>query len=180
MWFTETAIPPIAICSVIAVILFIQWYLKRQSKYLVGMALALVMMVGSYLIEMSIITPRERVEADLYGLANAFQNKQVDATMEYISPRAITLRTLVMLALNTVTIDGELRITDVQTEMLADNSLAKTHFRANGAATYKGISGRSPTRWELTWQKMGDVWKVTEARRLNPITGEELQPLAVR
>jgi hypothetical protein len=180
MWFTETAIPPIAICSVIAVILFIQWYLKRQSKYLVGMALALVMMVGSYLIEMSIITPRERVEADLYGLANAFQNKQVDATMEYISPRAIPLRTLVMLALNTVTIDGELRITDVQTEMLADNSLAKTHFRANGAATYKGISGRSPTRWELTWQKMGDVWKVTEARRLNPITGEELQPLAVR
>ena len=180
MWFTETAIPPIAICSVIAVILFIQWYLKRQSKYLVGMALALVMMVGSYLIEMSIITSRERVEADLYGLANAFQNKQVDATMEYISPRAIPLRTLVMLALNTVTIDGELRITDVQTEMLADNSLAKTHFRANGAATYKGISGRSPTRWELTWQKMGDVWKVTEARRLNPITGEELQPLAVR
>lgn len=180
MWFTETAIPPIAICSVIAVILFIQWYLKRQSKYLVGMALALVMMVGSYLIELSIITPRERVEADLYGLANAFQNKQVDATMDYISPRAVPLQMLVMLALNTVTIDGELRITDVQTEMLADNSLAKTHFRANGAATYKGISGRSPTRWELTWQKMGDAWKVTEARRLNPITGEELQPLAVR
>lgn len=180
MWFTETAIPPIAICSVIAVILFIQWYLRRQSKYLVGLAITLAIMVGSYLIEISVITPRERVEADLYGLANAFQNKQSDATMDYISPRALPLRTLVLLALNTVTIDGELRITDVETEMLADNSLAKTHFRANGAATYRGISGRAPTRWELTWQQIGGEWKVTEARRLNPITGEELQPMAVR
>lgn len=180
MWFTETAIPPIAICSVIAVVLFIQWYLRRQSKYLVGLAITLAIMVGSYLIEISVVTPRERVEADLYGLANAFQNKQADATMDYISPRALPLRTLVLLALNTVTIDGELRITDVETEMLADNSLAKTHFRANGAATYRGISGRAPTRWELTWQQIGGEWKVTEARRLNPITGEELQPMAVR
>lgn len=180
MWFTETAIPPIAICSVIATVLFIQWYLRRQSKYLVGMAIALVMLGGSYLIEISIVTPRERVEADLYALADAFQYKDVDTTMGYISKGAAPLRTLVMLALNTVTIDGDLRITDVETEMLADDSIAKTHFRANGAATFKGISGRAPTRWELTWQQIGGEWKVTEARRLNPITGDELQPMAVR
>ncbi|QDV20995.1 hypothetical protein Pan153_56770 [Gimesia panareensis] len=180
MWFTETAIPPIAICSVIAVILFIQWYLRRQSKYLVGMAIALVMMVASYFIELSIITPRERVEADLYGLVDAFQNKEADATLDYISPRAAALRGKVNMALTLVTIDGELRITDVETELLADDSIAKTHFRANGAATFRGISGRSPTRWLLTWQKMGGEWKVTEAQRLNPITGEQISDMAAQ
>ena len=77
---------PIAICSVIAAILFIQYYLRRQSKYLVGMGIALIMLVVSYLVEISIVTPRERVEADLYALADAFQHKEVDATMAISAP----------------------------------------------------------------------------------------------
>jgi len=79
-----------------------------------------------------------------------------------------------------VTIEGELRITDVQTELRSDDSIATTHFRANGAASFGGISGRTPTRWELTWQQIGGEWKVTKATRLNPITGEQLQPMSVR
>lgn len=180
MWFTETAIPPIVICTLIAAILFIQWYQRRQSKYLVGTVITLIMLVVFYMLEISIVTPRERVEADLYGLANAFQNQDSEKTLNYISPRAKALQSLVLLALKTVTIDGELHLTDVQTELRADDSIAKTHFRANGTATFRGISGRSPTRWELTWQKTGGEWKVTEAQRLNPITGDLLAPMSLR
>ena len=180
MWITETAIPPIVVCSIIAVILFVQWYLRRQTKYLAGAAVMVLLMFGFYVLELNIITTRERVEADLYGLANAFQNKESDTTLNYISPRADQLRQMVKIALNLISIDGELRITDVQTELRAENSVATTHFRANGTATFGSYSGRHPTRWELTWQKMGGEWKVTKARRLNPITGEELRPMALQ
>lgn len=180
MWITETAIPPIIVCSILAAVLIVQWYLRRQTKYIAGAILMVVLMVGFYVLELSIITTRERVETDLYGLVNAFQNKEVDTTLDYISPRADGLRQMVQIALKLVTIDGELRITDVQTELRSEDSVATTHFRANGAATFGSFSGRQPTRWELTWQKMGGEWKVTKATRLNPITGEELRPMALR
>ncbi|WP_299468876.1 hypothetical protein [uncultured Gimesia sp.] len=179
MWITETAIPPMLICSVLAVILIVQWHSKRQTKYLAGSIVMFVLVIGFYFLELSIVTTRERVEADLNGLVTAFQKKEVDTTLNYISPRALPLRQLVQAALTLVTIDGELRITDVQTELRSEDSVATTHFRGNGAATYGGVSGRAATRWELTWQQMGGEWKVTKVRRLNPITGEELPLMAV-
>jgi len=178
MWFTETAIPPMIICSLIAVIFFVLWYLRQQMKYVVGCLVMVGAAIGFYFMELSIITERERVESDLYGLISAFEKKEVEPTLNYISPRAEGLRALVQTALNLVTIDGRLRITDVLTELKSENSIATTHFRANGAATFGGFSGSSPTRWELTWQKMGGEWKVTKASRLNPITGEPLRVMA--
>lgn len=180
MWITETAIPLMIICSIAAVFLFIRWYLRHQTRYLVGCVVVLAALGGFYFLELSIVTERERVEADLYGLIHAFENKEEKTTLGYFSPRADALRGMVQVALKLVTIDGQLRITDLETELRSENSVATTHFRANGAATYGGITGRQPTRWELTWQKMGGEWKVTKARRLNPITGEELQVLAAQ
>ncbi|WP_417391071.1 hypothetical protein [Gimesia sp.] len=180
MWFTETAIPPMVVCSAIAAILFIQWYQRRLGKFLIGSLFMVLLTVGFYMLEVSIVTPRERVEADLFNLIDAFQKKEAETTLSYISPRAQQLRGMVTLALELVTLDDDLRITDVSTEMKSEDSIATIHFRANGTAMYGGVSGRQPTRWELTWQKMGGEWKVTEATRLNPITGEVLRPFSVR
>ena len=72
MWFTETAIPPMVICSAIAAILFILWYQRRLGKFLIGSLLMVLVTVGFYVLEQSIVTPRERVEADLYQLIDAF------------------------------------------------------------------------------------------------------------
>ncbi|WP_417380263.1 hypothetical protein [Gimesia sp.] len=180
MWFTETAIPPMVVCSAIAAILFIQWYQRRLGKFLIGSLIMVLVTVGFYLLEISIVTPRERVEADLYDLIDAFQHKEQEKTLDYISPRAVQLQGVVKLAMELVTLDDDLRITDVSTVMKAEDSLATIHFRANGTAMYGGVSSRQPTRWELTWQKMGGEWKVTEATRLNPITGETLRPFSVR
>jgi hypothetical protein len=178
MWITETAIPPMIICSIIAAVFFVQWYLRHQTKYVIGCLVMIGATVGFYFLELNIITESERVEADLYGLISAFEKKEVDPTLLYISPRAKPLRSLVQTALNLVTINGQLRITDVSTELKSEDSIATTHFRANGAATFGGFSGSSPTRWELTWQKMGGEWKVTKASRLNPITGEPLRVMS--
>lgn len=179
MWITETAIPPMVICSIIAVVLFVYWYLRQQTKYAIGCVVMIGAIVAFYFVELKIVTERERVEADLYGLINAFENQEVDPTMSYISLQAKPLRGLVQTALKLVTIEGELRITDVSTELKSENSIATTHFRANGTATFSGVSGSTPTRWELTWQKMGGEWKVTKATRLNPITGEPIGPMAL-
>lgn len=180
MWFTETAIPPMVICSAIAAILFILWYQRRLGKFLIGSLLMVLVTVGFYVLEQSIVTPRERVEADLYQLIDAFQKKEQETTLSYISPRANQLQDMVKLALTLVTLNDDLRITDVSTQMKSEDSVAIIHFRANGTAMYGGVSGKQPTRWELTWQKMGGEWKVTAATRLNPITGEPLRPFSVR
>ncbi|WP_417385348.1 hypothetical protein [Gimesia sp.] len=180
MWFTETAIPPMVVCSVIAAILFIQWYQRRLGKYLIGCLFMILLTIGFYVLELSIVTPRERVEDDLFSLISAFQKKEEETTLSYISPRAKPLRDMVKFALGVITVEDDLRITDVSTELKAEDSIATIHFRANGTAMYAGLSSRQPTRWELTWQKMGGEWKVTEATRLNPITGERLAPFAPR
>ena len=88
MWVTETAIPPMIICSIVAVVLFVQFYLRHQIKYIVGCLVMTGAIVGFYFLEQSIITERERVEADLYGLISAFENKEVEPTLSYFSPRA--------------------------------------------------------------------------------------------
>lgn len=175
MWITETAIPPMIICSILAVILFIRWYLRRQSKYLAGCLLMLGLLVGFYFLELRIVTEGERVEADLYALVDAFEHKDAEKTLSYISLGAKQLRLKAKLALDLLTINGDLRITDVQTALKLENSVATTHFRANGAATFMGMSGHRPTRWELTWQKVGDEWKVTKAQMLDPISGDAVE-----
>ncbi len=172
MWITETAIPPMIICSILAVILFIRWHLRRQSKYIVGSLLMVGLLIGFYFLELRIVTEREQVEADLYALVAAFEQKDAEKTLSYISLQAKQLRVKAKMALAVLTIDGDLRITDVQTALKLENSVATTHFRANGAATLMGMAGHRPTRWELTWQKVDDEWKVTKAQMLNSISGE--------
>jgi len=171
MWITETAVPPMIICSTLAVILFIRWHLRRQRKYMIGGLLMVVLLIGFYFLELRIVTEDERVEADLYALVDAFEKKDAEKTLSYISLRAKQLRVKAKMALAVLTIDGDLRITDVQTALKLENSVATTHFRANGAATLMGMAGHRPTRWELIWHKVDDEWKVTKAQMLDPISG---------
>ncbi len=115
-------------------------------------------------------------------MAAAFGQRDENGVLKHISPRQDELTQLVKWALATVTGVNNLRITDVSVEMLSQGSRARCHFRANGRFEVIGFGdiGHQATRWELTWQREGGAWKVIRIRRLNPITGEEMDQRSAR
>lgn len=139
-------------------------------------------MLGTYVAERRIVSDRERIEASLFEMADAFVVRDEHAVLDRISPRQDELKALVSWAFATVTAVSDLNLTDVSVQLLMEGSRATTHFRANGRFDVAGFGdvGRKPTRWELTWQREGSDWKIIRIRRLNPITGEEMDQRAAR
>ena len=175
MWFTETPWPPILICSVIAILFAVVWYAKQRAVFLLGVPVMLVCGVAIYFVEQSIVTEAELVEAAVLDLAETVERGDTEETLSFISANATALRLVIGTALTLVTVEDDLRITDLNVTMMAQNSRAKSHFRANGSFTHRSLGATSnrPTRWELTWQREGGEWKIVKVDMLDPITGEK-------
>lgn len=175
MWFTETPWPPVVLALVGAAFLLVAWSSRGQTKFLVGAVLLVLLCVVIYVVEGQIVTDAERVEASVHELCHAFQRKD-EATYDYISQTAPEIKVALMGAMALVRVQDDLSVTDVSVEMLAQNSRALSHFRANATIDVVGYGnvGRQPSRWELTWQREDDEWKVIRVTRLHPITGEEM------
>ncbi len=137
---------------------------------------------GTYVAEQFIISDRERIEASVFDMAAAFEQRDENGVLSNISQRQDELKQLVKWGFATVTdVDG-LRITDVSVELFSQGSRARSHFRANGRFHVVGFGdiGHQATRWELTWRREGGEWKIIAIRRLDPITGEEMDQRAAR
>ena len=73
-----------------------------------------------------------------------------------------------------VSVESDIRVTDVSVQLTNEDSRAITHFRANATVSASGVGGGyHPSRWELTWQKEGDEWKITRTKYLNVMTVDE-------
>ena len=196
MWFTETPWPPVIIFSVFGALLFILWSTRQRGVYLLGI-LFLALAAGIVVfVERAIVTEAERVEAALYELTATVQreskSKPKDAallkTLAFISTKAPglrrsrSLRDEVSRAIGRVEIEDDVRITDVQVVMKAENSRAVTHFRANGTVSFRrvGTHGHWTSRWRLTWQREAGEWKVIKVERLHPFSGEKMKVLTPR
>lgn len=173
MWFTETPWPPMVIFAVTAIFCGWMWWERRQSWWVVGAIGCVALTVGTWIFERSILTPGEQIEGHLHAMAEAFREGDRDELLSYISLRADRVRDYVDVGLFTVTEVEHLRITDTDVSLLAAGSRAKLHFRANGSFSIRGYgdAGHRATRWEMTWQQEGGLWKVIEIQRLDTITG---------
>ncbi len=196
MWFTETAWPPIIGVSVLAVLLFLGWLRQRRLGFLAGVAFCIALCGILWVLELQIVTERERVEQRLIGLAETFQQESMQCglanlvvpggqprTLNFVSASANDVRSMVEAALKLVDIADDVRISDIHTTLSNNNSRATTRFRASATVTVGtyGNVGRQSTRWELTWQREQDEWQVRRATRLHFLTGEPLQnPFAAR
>jgi hypothetical protein len=182
MWLTDSAWPAMTILCGLAVASAWWWMRTRKISALIVTLLCVMGIPGSYIAERLVITDRERIEAAVHEMAAAFERRQINDLLRYISPRQQALIDLVEWGFETVTKVDSLHITDVAVETFADGSRARSHFRANGRFHAEGFGdvGHKATRWELTWQREGDQWKIVDIRRLNPITGEEMDARAKR
>ena len=190
MWFTETAWPPIIILCIVGVLLFLGWMSQRRTGYLAGVCLCLALCGIVWLVEVQIVTERERVEQRLLDFTKTFQRESVQRgvanlvlggpepeTFEFISASAQDVRDLARQAMDLVDVQDDVRISDVHTTLTNNQSRAVTQFRASATVnvTTFGNAGRQPTRWELTWQRENGVWKVIRATRLNFLNGQPLE-----
>lgn len=173
-WFAETPWPPILICVTLAVMLMVRLFLVPRGMYVVGVALLLLAGASVYIVERALVTPREEVEAAVYGVASAFESQELDKTLDYFSARNDDERAIVAKAMAFVTRIDHLRITDLKIEMRSQNTRAASHFRANAdvATRIHGELGRQSSRWLLTWQREGGKWKIVETVHLHPFRDE--------
>jgi hypothetical protein len=175
MWFTEDPWPPVLICGLVALIGLGLWASSKRVLHLGIVAVAALAAIGFVLLEQSIVTDAERIEAQVRTLCTQFQLKD-QALFEHFSPQAPELRTMVGAALALVTVEDDLSLTDFQTKLTNQGSRATCHFRANATISLSmlGKVGRQPARFELTFAKEGDAWKIIEVKRLNPLNGKEM------
>jgi len=192
MWFTETPWPPVLICTVVGVLCVLAWTARLQTRFLVGAVLALVVAILAIVIDATIETEKERVEAAVYELAATFRDESLKyhagsefpgndqiQTFRFIATLGSDIRQLTWRALRLVEVQDSIRITDLDVTMKSHGSRATTHFRANATVTSSayGGSGHQPTRWELTWQREWERWKIIRIRRLDVITGKEISDI---
>ena len=192
MWFTETPWPPILVCIVLCVVLVVSWYSTQRESVLLGVPVLLVLSGVIYFVEHRIVTERERVEESVVQFVTTFREESgifnagerlfgnaVPKTLEFISPSAVDVKQRVEVALALVNVKDDLRITDLNVEMKSANSRAVAHFRANATVSAAvGDLGHQPSRWQVTWQRESDNWKVVKVDRLNFFTGEIIDTFA--
>jgi hypothetical protein len=178
MWFTENPWPPLALCGLLALGCVFAWSNHKRGLFLFA-ALGLSLLgCGIFLLERVIVTERERIEAGVHQFCRAFQQKDEQQALDFFSPQDIVDRLVVQQALKRVTVKDDLRVTDVNVAMKAQDSRAISHFRANATIVVDGYGdvGHQPFRCELTWQRVAGAWKIIKITRLDPISGKELAP----
>jgi hypothetical protein len=178
-WFTETAWPPIMILATAAGAGLAMFLSTQRIKYLAMLAPLLALGPVIYAYEQKIVTERERVEQAVSGVAAAFERHDQPATLNYFSAHAIELRAMAAVAMRLVQASGPLNVTDVSVTMSNRDSRAISHFRVNGPLKTPefGDVGHRASRWELAWQKEGGDWRIVRVQRLDPISGQEMDPL---
>lgn len=177
MWVTEEAWPPMVVCGAVAVLLVIMWAQRRQAKYLLGVVGMAALAAGIWRVEQLIVTERERVSDSIYEITSAFQKRDLTRTLSFVSDRALDLKALVTFGYNVVTVNDDMRVTDVVVEMAGENTRAISRFRVNATVTAGNYSQRTPSRWEARWQLEAGEWRMISIQELDPITGEQIDRL---
>jgi hypothetical protein len=178
MWFTETPWPPIAILGLAGGAFLFAALQTQRGKWLVAVGVCLVLALAVWFIERAIVTPGEQVEGNLLALVEAFQKNDEAGTLKHIStgPNSLGLAVLVKLAILSVDIDPDYRITDVQIQTQAHDTAATSHFRVNANIHMptQGNLGHKPFRFLGKWRIEAGQWRLTEIAELDPINGKVL------
>ncbi len=175
MWLTEDPWPPVFICGVAALAALVWWGQTKRVVALLAVAGCIGLGIAAYVIEAAIITPGEEVEQLTTDLCWQFQRKDPEILKQF-SLTAPQLMAMCQAALLLVEVHDDLRLTDMHTTVTNNDTRAVCHFRANATISVAGAGnvGRQPARFELTWAREGDQWKIIGLKRLNPIRDEEL------
>ena len=115
-------------------------------------------------------------------LVEAFVRGDRDRVVSCFSAKAPDLRALAVRGLDLVEFPSGIDVKDMSVRVSNENTRAVSLFRANGVVSVKGLGGQNhmASRWQVTWQKEGDDWKIVEVVRLDPYKDESIPILDQR
>jgi hypothetical protein len=156
---------------VLAIVLTILWSQHRKGWMLAATAGCLLLTGAVFLYDQAIVTPQEQVTESVLGITHAFRDRNLDQTLSYVSDSARDVKLLIGNAYNWVQLQPDMRVTDIQTELIAGGARARARFRVNGTILFSGGTDRVATLWESKWQDEEGQWKLIEIIPLDPVTG---------
>ncbi|WP_417848667.1 hypothetical protein [Thalassoglobus sp.] len=173
MWFTENAWQPMLFLTLAGMMFGMVWYRRLQTRYLIAMAACFLLVGVTWFVEGAIVTEREKVRNSVVAITTSFQQRNLEQTLTHVSRQARGLQLLISSAHNLVKVRDDMRVTDIEIDLLNDNTRAKTRFRVNATIEAIGQSyvGHQPTRWEATWQLEEGEWRIINILQLDPING---------
>jgi len=172
---SENPWPIVIVCLICAVGLLILWSQQKRAGFLFAIPALLLIALGAWSYDQMVVTKTEQVTEDVRGIVTAFQQRDLDRTLSYISNSARDLKLLAASAYNLVQLGPDTRITDIRVEF-PRSERAKTLFRVNSTLQGQGGSSRMSTMWEARWHLENEEWKMIDITQCDPITGER-QPL---
>lgn len=184
MWFTDNPWPPAILLLIGAVLAGIVWSRSRKKAFIAIAAICLIAIPIVFVVERAIVTPAEEVELRIEAMRDAVIRDDVDATLEFFSKSAVLERAAIASGMALVRVEPDVDVTDLDVEVRANNTVAVSHFRANGTFVGRGpfVTGdhHIPTRWRASWRKEAGEWKIFAVERLDPIKGDRINILSGR
>ncbi|WP_437227425.1 hypothetical protein SH661x_000343 [Planctomicrobium sp. SH661] len=172
MWPSENPWPVIIACLIVAIAMLIVWSQRKSGWLLVLVIVPVLVAAGAWTFDQMVVTEREKVTEDVRGIVAAFQSRNLDQTLSYISESARDLKLLAASAYNLVKLGPDTRVTDIQVTMLPRNERAVTVFRVNSTAQASGGASRLNTMWEARWQPENGEWKMIDIIPCDAMTGK--------
>jgi ketosteroid isomerase-like protein len=181
-WLTENPWPPIFILGIAACVMVAVWTSQKRGAWLVGALTAVIAAAAVFFVEKAVITEGERVEQHVRDLVEAFVRGDRDRVVSFFSARAPELNALAVRGLDLVEFPSGIDVKDMSVRVSNENTRAISLFRANGVVSVKGLGAQQQmaSRWQVTWQKEGNDWKIVEVVRLHPYKDESMQILEQR
>lgn len=159
-WLLENPLPSLIVGGVVAAILGYLWTQSGRTSLLAGAIVAVLVTIGLLILEQSIMTDREQIDATLHRLAKAAEDADLDTILKYVEveeARGVARGMLDHYKINRVSIN-HLVIRDVRgTPPAAD-------VEFNAFVDVKGAEGawRGPRFVEITMVKKDGLWKVVK------------------
>ncbi len=171
-WLTDNPWPLILLLSGTAILLGVSGHSKAR-----GVAIVLVLLaVGVYFLEQSLISDAERVEMRLEEIHQAFHKEDLTTIDSMIADQSAHLRDTAKRGLDLVDLDSGFHMQDIVVTIGADGKSADVELRANGTVQVKSqnMTSHIATRWKTKWVLLNGEWKLSEVHRLDPMTGKEI------
>ena len=177
-WLTENPWPLTLLLGGAAVVLLI----LGEPRLRTAAVVCLVLAAFAYITESLIVTPGEQLETTLQQMLERFQNHDEVGVDALIADAADNLRQTARDGLAQVDLHDSFHLKDLAITVSDDGTTADAELRANGTLTIRSSQSLhfASTRWKTKWAMVDDSWKLTEVRRLNVLTGEEIGVLAAQ
>jgi len=167
-WLTEDPTPIYVVAGMAAAVFVALVYFTGRAVWLLGVVVALGIMGAVLLIDVLVITDRERIEDVIAQGAEAVKSNDINHVLPLISPNAPELQDLARRTMQMFKF-ADVRVTstpDIVVNKLTSPPSAKANFSAV-AHVRMPTSGTStqpvPRRVELRFAWEGDRWLVTHA-----------------